>query len=242
MADPIDKNGQDVSASDFQWYGASSAGNDTYALTGVGGVATAYKPGRVIVFKADVANTGACSLNINTIGAKNIKCFAPAGIRDLVDGEIAAGQLVAVTYDTANDCWIMISERAQVHPAQGSVGVSVSSSGTNFTADDSNVLTLTLPKACRVLLAFAGSSQPVANGQIQTFGFSFNIDSGTIVGGVTDIGFQPVSPVPPLPYAAIAVSGILTAGSHTFKIRITGVSSSSMSRALSGTLYVVALL
>ncbi len=76
-------------------YAASSTGNDSYAIT-VSPVPNDYDAGDTYTFKADVANTGAASLNVNSLGVKTIKKF---GTYDLETGDIAAGQVVTVKYD-----------------------------------------------------------------------------------------------------------------------------------------------
>lgn len=79
-------------------YAASSAGSDTYAIT-LSPAPTAYAAGNVYRFKADVANTGACTLNVNSLGAVTIKKNVSD---DLSTGDIAANQLVSVIYDGTN--------------------------------------------------------------------------------------------------------------------------------------------
>ena len=55
----------------------------------------AYEAGMVIRFKANSANTGACTLNLNTLGAKAVQWQGSA----LVGGEILANTWVEVVYD-----------------------------------------------------------------------------------------------------------------------------------------------
>lgn len=78
-------------------YAADAGSNDTYAIT-VTGVA-AYATGQVFKFKANTINTGAATLNVNSIGAKTIKKNYNS---DLADGDIKANQLVEVIYDGTN--------------------------------------------------------------------------------------------------------------------------------------------
>ena len=89
---------KEVKAADFEWYAASSHGDDAYAIT-IGGCGTSYEVGRIYAFKADVANTGACTLNINAIGALAIKKNLNV---DLATDDILAGQIVVVVYDGTN--------------------------------------------------------------------------------------------------------------------------------------------
>ena len=60
---------------------------------------TAYFAGMQVIFKADNTNTGASTLNVNSLGAKTIKKNFNA---DLVAGDILAGQAVEVVYDGTN--------------------------------------------------------------------------------------------------------------------------------------------
>jgi len=79
-------------------YAASSAGSDAYAITLVPAIA-AYTTGQIVQFEADVANTGAATLNINGIGAITIKKNYD---QDLANNDIEAGQIVTVVYDGTN--------------------------------------------------------------------------------------------------------------------------------------------
>ena len=87
----IDQDGSTV-------YAADSVGSDSYAIT-LSPAPTAYANGQVFRFKAGTANTGACTLNVNALGAKTIK---KAYNIDLADNDIAASQIVAVIYDGTN--------------------------------------------------------------------------------------------------------------------------------------------
>lgn len=79
-------------------YAADAGANDTYAIT-VSPAPTAYTTGDVYVFKANTANTGAATLNVNSLGAKTIK---KNGTSDLETGDITATQIITVVYDGTN--------------------------------------------------------------------------------------------------------------------------------------------
>lgn len=79
-------------------YAADAGANDTYAIT-LSPVPTSYATGMVVHFKANTANTGACTLNVNSLGAKTIKRDYNV---DLDTGDILANQLVSVIYDGTN--------------------------------------------------------------------------------------------------------------------------------------------
>lgn len=79
-------------------YAASSGGTDAYAIT-VAPVPTAYVTGQVFHFKADVANTGGATLNVNSLGAKTIVKEVSTA---LATGDIAASMICTVIYDGTN--------------------------------------------------------------------------------------------------------------------------------------------
>lgn len=77
---------------------ASAAGTDTY-LVSLAISPGAYSRGQVFSFIPDVANTGACSVNFNSIGAGNIKLING---NDPYDGAIQISKDVVVRYDGTN--------------------------------------------------------------------------------------------------------------------------------------------
>jgi hypothetical protein len=79
-------------------YAADAGANDTYTIT-LSPVPTAYTTGMVVHFKANTANTGAATLNVNSLGAKTIKKDVSV---DLDTGDILANQLLTVIYDGTN--------------------------------------------------------------------------------------------------------------------------------------------
>ena len=79
-------------------YAATSTGTDAYAIT-VSPNLGSYAAGQKFTFKADVANTGAATLNVNSLGAVSIKKYVSS---DLATGDIAANQVVLVEYDGTN--------------------------------------------------------------------------------------------------------------------------------------------
>lgn len=79
-------------------YAADAGGSDTYAIT-CSPAPAAYTTGMVIQFLANTGNTGACTLNVNALGAKSLKVHKDL---DPQDGYIKAGQMVTVIYDGTN--------------------------------------------------------------------------------------------------------------------------------------------
>lgn len=78
-------------------YAADAGSTDAYAITLTPAI-TAYTTGDIYYFKANTINTGACTLNVNAVGAKSLKF----GGADPYNGFIAAGAYVACQYDGTN--------------------------------------------------------------------------------------------------------------------------------------------
>lgn len=79
-------------------YVASATGTDSYAIA-LTPVIAAYTVGDVFIFKADVANTGTASLNVNAVGPITIV----KGVSTVLStGDIAVNQIVTVIYDGTN--------------------------------------------------------------------------------------------------------------------------------------------
>lgn len=79
-------------------YGVTTGSANAYVLSIAGWTpaANADLGGRVIAFKTNFANTGACTLNVNGLGAVSIK--KPDGT-DPASGDLGSGCVVAVVYD-----------------------------------------------------------------------------------------------------------------------------------------------
>lgn len=80
-------------------YAADAGASDTYVIT-LSPAPIAYTTGMVIRFKANTLNTGASSLNANSLGGIALKKFGTTN--DTATGDILAGQIVEVVYDGTN--------------------------------------------------------------------------------------------------------------------------------------------
>lgn len=78
-------------------YAADGGSTDTYAVT-IKGIAS-LTTGLMVNFKANTANTGAATLNVNSLGAITIKKLRD---QDLATGDIEANQIVTLMYDGTN--------------------------------------------------------------------------------------------------------------------------------------------
>lgn len=77
---------------------ASTGAANAYVLTPSVALA-AYVTGERYSFRANFANTGAATLNISALGAKNLKKYNTTGKVNVASGDIQNGQAVTVEYD-----------------------------------------------------------------------------------------------------------------------------------------------
>lgn len=104
-------------------FAADAGANDTYTATLVP-VPTGYITGEHYRFKANTANTGACTINFNGLGAKTIKKVAGGITTDLADNDIRSGQWVDLVYDGTN---MQMQSTLGNAPGTGSIGGSTGS-------------------------------------------------------------------------------------------------------------------
>jgi microcystin-dependent protein len=91
-------------------YAEDAGASDSYAIA-LEITPASYTNGMMINFKANTANTGSCTLNVNGLGAKAIKNIRD---KDLDTGSILSGQMVSVMYNGTN--FIMVSTPSNVNP------------------------------------------------------------------------------------------------------------------------------
>lgn len=94
-------------------YASDVGSTDAYAIT-LDPAPVAYFTGQVVRFKANTANTGAATLNVNALGAKPLKKSKDV---DLADNDIKAGQIVEATYDGTNFQLLSPSKSSYESPA-----------------------------------------------------------------------------------------------------------------------------
>lgn len=101
-------------------YAADAQASDAYAIT-VSPAPSAYAAGQSFLFKANTANTGGASLNVNSLGAKTI---LKSTDQALATGDIEVGSIVEVVYDGASFQMVSVSAAT---PATGDVAGPASS-------------------------------------------------------------------------------------------------------------------
>jgi len=111
-------------------YAADSVGTDSYAITLTPAI-TAYVTGQMFNFKAGTANTAACTLNVNGLGAKDIKKNHDQALET---GDIEVGSIVTVVYDGTNFQMQNTSAGSMATSvvSQLSTGISANVTGTNL--------------------------------------------------------------------------------------------------------------
>lgn len=79
-------------------YGGTSSGTNTIVFS-TSPTFTAYAGGQVFRFIPGNTNSGAVTVNINSVGAVAIKKSTPAGLVALVSGDLVAGLIYTIEYD-----------------------------------------------------------------------------------------------------------------------------------------------
>lgn len=90
---------------DFLGGAKISSGTNTITLTS-GLSLSAYAQGQMFAFEAGAANTGAATLNVDSVGAKDIKKFHDVA---LASGDIEAAGIYLVAYEATADNFQLIS-------------------------------------------------------------------------------------------------------------------------------------
>jgi hypothetical protein len=144
----------------------------------------AYAAGNIVRFKANFTNTGAATINVNSLGAKSIKKLD--GATALAANDIISGQIVEVEYDGTN--FQMLSPPGQVSAsAMTNLGtVTAASAGVGSSSTAENAMSPTWTGTATI------SGNTLAAGSVvrMTFGGNARIDSGNLdirvkVGGTT---------------------------------------------------------
>ena len=107
-----------VYAGNGSFYENSSYSSSTYNLVPVTFVdesqnvaPTSYFNGMEVVFKASASNEGDCYVNVNSLGAKQVKTLKNQA---LTAGAIPQGWIVTLRYDSTQDCFLMQENKGAV--------------------------------------------------------------------------------------------------------------------------------
>lgn len=178
-------------------FGVSAVGTDAYAVTYAPAV-TAYANGMHLFFEADVANTGACTFDANGVGAKAIKKLND---QDTETGDIEAGQIIELVFDSSADCWQMVSQIAQVPKSSalqdtftaGTYSPDISAGDAVFLHSDGYIYPFSSALSTSFIqeshfIGFANEAITAGNtGKVNLWGVDAN-QSGLTVGGIYRLG------------------------------------------------------
>jgi hypothetical protein len=174
-------------------YVLSTGSANAYVLT-LSPIPTSYSVGMPIRFKANFANTGAATVNVNGLGATAIK--KTDGATALASGDIANGLIVEIRYDGTN--FQLVSPIANLVPSPYTTGLgawAAATTGSNVqsTTDAMLVFYAAGSTLARIVVKTDSSSTPA------TVRFDYtNINNASITGMV---------PVKKNDYYNITVSG-----------------------------------
>ena len=130
-------------------YCADAGASDTYACS-LSPAPSGYTTGATYIFKANTSNTGAATINFNSLGAKTIVKVAGGVTTTLADNDIRAGQIVEVVYDGTN---------MQMQSTLGNAGGGNSTStGTYASATASTAGNIYFPNDSAYIMRDTGSS------------------------------------------------------------------------------------
>jgi hypothetical protein len=88
-----------------------SSGTNTITLT-TQSTFTAYATGMRLAFEAGGTNTGAATVNVDGVGAQDLKCYVGATLRALVGGEIVTGNMYDILWEATNSDFILLNPTA----------------------------------------------------------------------------------------------------------------------------------
>lgn len=172
-------SGQDILAQDIiagnAHYAADAGSTDAYAIS-LPAAPGSYTDGLTIRFKANTANTGASTLNVNSLGAISIK---RPDLTDTQSGDIIANQIVEVIYRSS--AFYMVSpfatcKKIETDPTE----VTVSSSTTETTLFDTTILGGLLKTNNAIRFEAFISTSGMANSGGETITFRLKYGATTI--------------------------------------------------------------
>lgn len=195
-----------------QRYATSGGSANAYTLT-LSPAQTAYMAGMTVLFKANHANTGASTIDINSLGAKSIK--NPDGTA-LAANSIPSGAIVCLTYDGTNfqirmeltSATAEIATHAALTATHGATGAIVGTTNTQTLTNKtltspvissiSNTGTLTLPTSTDTLVGRATTdtltnktlTSPVISSISNTGTITLPTSTDTLVGRATTDTFS----------------------------------------------------
>lgn len=207
-------------------YAADAGGTDAYAIT-VTPAPTAYVTGQVFRFKANTANTGTATLNVNSLGAKTIKKPAASAPADLATGDIIANQIVEVVYNGTD---FVTFSTLSASPQGIDAGVVTAVSGITSTTTTDRTVTLSYqPRLIMVTYYIQGTTNLDSQYTVEQ---GVAIFSGTTLISKNVLGFSNNTGGDNLPGISNTQGEMGTDPSSTSSISVGATSNNSISMTL----------
>lgn len=190
-------------------YAEDAGSTDAYVIT-LTPVPTSYATGMMIIFRANTANTGTATLNVNGLGAKTIVTGVST---TLATGDVATSQLASVVYNGTN---FVLQSPKTMQASNGTATISSSTTVTITTGFRPRHITIhSNAQAANVAATSHGGYDITtntmwctyttfnSNGSVQSSGnntiYVLNITDGTnptattaLINNITDTGFDVV--------------------------------------------------
>lgn len=175
---------QAVTAQNGVWvYAASASVSDTYTAT-ITPAPSAYASGQVFYIRVDTANTGAATMNLNSLGAKTIKKFDD---QDLETGDVEAGMILQLAYDATDDVFKMLNPPAsQMSTANSNTLTASSSSDASALHTHTNLVGVYTNGSFQKNIADASTTQTINHGLARTpkkIRVFYSLDNANTAGG-----------------------------------------------------------
>ena len=159
-------------------YAVDTGSANTYAIS-LTPNETAYAAGQVFFFKSTNANSGASTLNVDSIGAIDIKKYHNVA---LVSGDIVQNQLIGVVYDATTSDFVMIT------PTPTAPITTTTAAQTNITSLGT-LTSLTIDNLTingNTITADSGAlNLTPASGSAIVFDGTINVDAGVVTGATS---------------------------------------------------------
>lgn len=198
---------------------AASGSSNAFTVTSNRTIAQLYDD-LTLCFTANHTITGACTLNLNGIGAKAIK--SPNGA-NLGSGAIVEGQPVHVVYKSGPDAWLMVSAPAHMlgYATTSVAGVVELATGAEVkTASDTT-------RPVTPGLQHLHPAHPKAWGYVRVTGGVPTLVASYNVAGITDVGTGILGVTLDVDFASNNYAVVATTGAATNELRPASVNVST---------------
>ena len=187
-------------------YANSADVSDTYTIT-MTPTLTAYTTGQMFMVKFDTANTAAATLNIDSLGAKDIKKYVAGAVAAIETGDIVADQIVLLGYDGTQ--FVMMNSGATTLTTAIATEAATFFGSTNITGAEAEDLTdggstvlhhHTLPDTFELATGFLqsyldlpDSTSVAGGGAINSYGIISHYDAGAAALGTGSYAHSKIS-------------------------------------------------